>query len=617
MSFSLQTNGVLLDDQILDDLATEDIRVSLSIDGPQSVHDRHRLDHKRRSSFKAVEAALTRLEARPAIYLGVIAVIDPFVSPDELFEFFDAHRPPQLDFLLPDANHTRLPPARDRFPDIYESWLIRAFDLWFDKYPHLSIRTFDAILNSLVGLPSETDAFGFGDVSLLTIETDGSYHDLDVLKTTFEGATSLGIDLDTATITAAAVSRRIAEHRALLRLEGLSPECQSCPVVDVCGGGSVPHRYSFDGFLHPTVYCREMLSLITHAKGRVAQQLADELGGVNPFLAIEIDMTDLELFEHSETSGPLIERFLLRWAVQARREFESVLQFISHQDPSQSQFINSLQNAPVEVLDRLVLRPSVVLWTNVMQQAASGHTVRSIDGDVIVPDTQYVGTIVKWLNESEGVTLHVHRDDPWLRFPFGKHIVFEDNKIAHDGAKVLFEALSLIKSWRPELLAEIQHISPEIQFIRDLSADPDKLVSFSDNSVPGALYVSICSPSGYISPYDLADSLIHEHRHQKLYLLQREARLVEVDAPLVRSPWREDLRPPSGLLHAVFVFTYLLEFWEHLVREGPAPIQVRAQSEVDTYRRRLKEAIPILKSTHLSPTGIALVDVLAPKALGQ
>src|SRR3546814_2339556 len=62
-----------------------------------------------------------------------------------------------------------------------------------------------------------------------------------------------------------------------------------------------------------------------------------------------------------------------------------------------------------------------------------------------------------------------------------------------------------------------------IQFIRDPLAHPDKIVSFSDNSVPGALYVSVLQGDDPIDAYDLADSLLHEHRHQKLYLLERLA----------------------------------------------------------------------------------------------
>jgi uncharacterized protein len=110
VSFSLQTNGVLLDAATLDLFAAEDIGVSLSVDGPKRANDRHRLDHQGKSSFEAVEAALNRLKAYPKIYAGLIAVIDPTIPPDELLEFFNVHQPPRLDFLLPDANYLRYHP---------------------------------------------------------------------------------------------------------------------------------------------------------------------------------------------------------------------------------------------------------------------------------------------------------------------------------------------------------------------------------------------------------------------------------------------------------------------------------------------------------------------------
>jgi uncharacterized protein len=152
VDFSIQTNGILLDDAALDHLASADIAVSLSLDGPRYAHDLHRLDHKGRESFEQVEAALLRLKQRPAVFAGVIAVIDPAVPPEDLFAFFAPHEPPNLDFLLPDANYLRPPPGRAGRPDLYKDWLLRAFDLWFDKYPSLPVRLFDSLLNSLAGL---------------------------------------------------------------------------------------------------------------------------------------------------------------------------------------------------------------------------------------------------------------------------------------------------------------------------------------------------------------------------------------------------------------------------------------------------------------------------------
>jgi uncharacterized protein len=153
----------------------------------------------------------------------------------------------------------------------------------------------------------------------------------------------------------------------------------------------------------------------------------------------------------------------------------------------------------------------------------------------------------------------------------------------------------------------------DIQLVRDPTAHPDKTVSFSDDSVPGALYVAPVTGQGDLDVTDLADSIIHEHRHQKLYLLSRTVDLVAADRPLVRSPWREELRPPSGVLHAVFVFAELKAFWEWVVNAGPSQLRTRACEEASTITGRLHEGMAILGDTALTPAGRRLVAVLASR----
>jgi uncharacterized protein len=271
---SLQTNGLLLKEQALATLEAADIGISLSIDGPRDAQDLHRRTARGKSSFDGTVEALRLLERHPQVFSGIIAVVDTAVVPVELFRFFSDFVIPRLDFLLPDANHDRPPAGRELEPDRYLWWLVEAFDLWFDAYSDLPVRTFDAVLAGVAGLPSNTDAFGFGDVSLLTIETDGTYHDLDVLKITESGRTATGLGVDNAPLAAAAMSDVILEHQRLLQPSGLASECQRCPERDICGGGSIPHRFGSGTFNHPTVYCREMLALIKHARERVREAIS-------------------------------------------------------------------------------------------------------------------------------------------------------------------------------------------------------------------------------------------------------------------------------------------------------------------------------------------------------
>jgi uncharacterized protein len=609
--FSLQTNGVLLDDQALDILARADIGVSLSLDGPRAVNDRHRLTAGGGSTFPAVSGALLRLEQRPDTFTGVIAVIDPEMAPEEILEFFASKTMPALDLLLPDANHLAPPQGRDSEPHLYRDWIIRAFDKWYDQYPHLPLRTFDGLLARLAGLPAGTDAFGLGDVSLLAVETDGSYHDLDVLKITAEGQTALGAGVATTSISEVAGSPKLALHRRLLTMDGLSNTCRVCPVVDVCGGGSVPHRYSSNGFTNPTVYCEEMLALIEHARQRMHLTMVEER--TQRVARGNAHHVDLDAFERASTARGVVDVLMRDWhraALVDLRAVETRLLGSRDLSPEVRRAVQALAAAPDHLLSRVVVRPSVVLWTRLGVDERFGSALRRMDGTPVRFDPAYAVMIAEMLNEPADAPVRVHRDDAWLRLPFGAPIEFADEADATCGRELAAKALTLIGQFDAALAAEIRLLSPEIQFVRDTSAHPDKVVSFSDDVVPGALYLGLGNRSGSVDVYDLADSLIHEHRHQKLYLVSRQVELVAADWPLVASPWREEPRPPSGLLHATWVFVELLRFWRYVDQHFAGDVRARATAQITTTEQRLAEAWRTLAAVRLTPAGQRLVTLM-------
>ena len=374
--------------------------------------DRHRLTIRGRSSFAKAHAALQLLERYPASFAGVISVIDPAVPPADLLSFFSNYSIPRLDFLLPDANYDSPPAGRIVDPDLYTRWLVEAFDLWFDAYPDLSIRCFESLLSSIVGLPSGTDAFGLGDVSLLTIETDGTYHDLDVLKITEPGRTALNLDLFRNSIGDAAVSEVIAVHRALLLEEGLAQTCRACPEMSVCGGGAVPHRFGSGSFDHPTVYCGEMLALIAHARSRLREALA-QVTPTSPPNGREIDV---ENFERAEGTGSEVDRLVTAWADQATEELQSSLDaalVAGHPNP-----ISGLSEVQIR---RLAVHPCSVLWSHLRR---SPTPVRTLDGRSLAFDPSYSQRLTELISQHPSRPT-VHRVDPLLRSPFGASIVFD------------------------------------------------------------------------------------------------------------------------------------------------------------------------------------------------
>ncbi len=273
--FVIQTNGVLLTKEFLDLFQKYQVGVSLSLDGPPSANDKHRLDYRGRSTYDKVYQALTLLNTEyRELFLGIISVIDPTNDPCEIIDFFAALNPPSYDLLFPDANHLVPPPGRAIKPTIYEEWIKQALHHWYTQHPQLPLRMFMNICDALAGHQTESEFFGNGDISYLIIETDGSYHFSDLLKATYEGASKIGLHVDTSSIEEVLNTSMIQGYQAKLQIENKCDTCLSCPELKICGSGQIAHRYGSNGFNNPTIYCREMLSMIRHArhlmyKGRV------------------------------------------------------------------------------------------------------------------------------------------------------------------------------------------------------------------------------------------------------------------------------------------------------------------------------------------------------------
>lgn len=266
----VQTNGVLLTADALEVLAGAGIRVGVSLDGDRVATDRHRRYANGRSSFDAVDAALRRLRDRPAAYAGILSVVDLANDPVATYEALLAYQPPMVDFLLPHANWGSPPPGWGGGADApYGEWLVAAFDRWYGApVRETRVRFFEEVLNLVLGGQSHTEVVGLSPVATLVVNVDGSYEQVDTLRSAYPGAVDTGLDvfandLDEALRHPAVKARQIG-------VAALSATCRSCALHRVCGGGYYPHRYRpGGGFGNPSVYCADLQRLITHAADRL------------------------------------------------------------------------------------------------------------------------------------------------------------------------------------------------------------------------------------------------------------------------------------------------------------------------------------------------------------
>ena len=278
LDIRIHTNGVRLDQEFCELFAEYGVKVGISLDGDRAANDRHRRYANGRSSYQQVVRAIGLLRTRRFrhLYAGLLCTIDVANDPVAVYETLIALEPPRIDFLLPHATWDD-PPARTAGTGTeYADWLIAIFDRWVADGRPTSVRTFESIMSTLAGGGSLTEALGLAPSSLVVIETDGSYEQVDSLKAAFDGAPATGFDVFSHTLDA------VARHPGIVArqqgLAGLCRTCQECPVVTSCGGGLYAHRYrSGTGFGNPSVYCADLIKLITHVKSRMQAVTAARL----------------------------------------------------------------------------------------------------------------------------------------------------------------------------------------------------------------------------------------------------------------------------------------------------------------------------------------------------
>jgi len=267
LDLRIHTNGILLSERFCEVFDSADIKVGVSLDGDRAANDRHRRYANGRSSYDQVIAAITLLRDRyPHLYAGLLCTIDIRNDPVAVYEALLALRPPRIDFLLPHATWDR-PPLRRRSGDTaYADWLIAIHDRWTAQGRPVPIRLFDSITWSARGRSGGTESLGLGPSDLIVIETDGSYEQADSLKVAYDGAPAMHLNVFDHSLDEAMSHPGVAARQGGTGV--LSADCQVCPVVAICGGGLYAHRYrTGTGFMNPSVYCADLLKLITHVEG--------------------------------------------------------------------------------------------------------------------------------------------------------------------------------------------------------------------------------------------------------------------------------------------------------------------------------------------------------------
>ena len=267
--FQVQTNGTLLDERWIDLFHGAGVRVGISLDGPPRANDRHRRTNQGRSTFQAALDGIHAVERREGLFSGVLAVVDIRNDSAEVYDLLASLRPPVIDFNLPHANHQQSPLRRDVGRPEYGIWLSAVFDRWASASTEAPrIRMFEDIAALSLGATNSVESLGLGSPGLVVIESDGSIESVDTLRTTEPGASVLGLRVFDNSMDEVATHPKVATRALGTRV--LAAQCRTCDLVEVCGGGYLPHRFKIgSGYRNPSVYCDDLSYLIRHIQAAI------------------------------------------------------------------------------------------------------------------------------------------------------------------------------------------------------------------------------------------------------------------------------------------------------------------------------------------------------------
>lgn len=251
VDYSIQTNGLTLDDEFCDFLAEKRFLVGLSLDGDREFHDSCRCDAEGGSYLRVMKAAERMKKHR--VEFNILTVLTRKIAehPKRLWNFCIKNRFGYLQTIpcLPPLENPNPDEAYSLSPRTYGRFLKEFFRIWseeLEKGEYISVRLFDNYVRMAMGEIPEQCGMSGACSAQFVIEADGSVYPCDfyvldpyrlgkVQDNTFE-------------------QMYRSEVMRSFMTEGLhKPEkCVGCRFFGICNGGCRRYR---DLFLSEANYC--------------------------------------------------------------------------------------------------------------------------------------------------------------------------------------------------------------------------------------------------------------------------------------------------------------------------------------------------------------------------
>lgn len=270
VSYSIQTNGYDVPDELCEILRKYHFLVGISLDGTSAVHDSARVDASGGGTFRRVNETIAKLE-RYGIDYNILTVVTNYAAKNisQIYNYFRSKRYKFVQFIkhIDGFGDTENPTVYSLTPKRYASFLKTAFGYYYDDFlagKYMSVREFDNFVMLAAGRTAECCGMNGTCAFTLVVEADGGAYPCDFYVLDEWKLGNIKENTIEELFSAEPAQKFIERSRKI------DDKCRGCRYFRLCRGGCARYRepYTENG-LSRNKYCESYIEFFDAAMPKI------------------------------------------------------------------------------------------------------------------------------------------------------------------------------------------------------------------------------------------------------------------------------------------------------------------------------------------------------------
>jgi len=161
----------------------------------------------------------------------------------------------------------------------------------------------------------------------------------------------------------------------------------------------------------------------------------------------------------------------------------------------------------------------------------------------------------------------------------------------------------------PTVYITVSHLVACLHILQPEDDDFD--ISYSLPNIPFSIFVSVPSRRMENDVLRVAEAILHEAMHLQLTLIEQFVPMIIETNEKHFSPWKNEYRHPRGVLHAIYVFCVIKQFFESLIKQNISTSSIQyLNKRCNVISSQLEEINDFISCAYFTGAGQAFGDKL-------